>query len=276
MGEGVVVLVDGAGLPKEQRAGCRHSVTWFAQQVAQTLGEQLSQTNETIWPGGMRDALRETIVRVAEAHGPGCDLAAGSPSGTVVAWRLGDDNVELLTLCDSSIVIVGENSEQFTDDRIDHVLRPLVKAGLEEDARRGIPVDSGRRWHHHRRALEATRNRPGGWWCVHHDPAAADQALVRTIPRAGLTHLIAASDGATRAFDLMGTHSLAEFVAACIAGHPEQIRDAVRQAEVAGAAAMRERGRKVHDDLTIVTAEVGRRHRVALSQAVRRPARPPR
>ncbi|MFX0539147.1 protein phosphatase 2C domain-containing protein [Ornithinimicrobium sp. Y1847] len=256
VGDGVVVLVDGAGLPKEQRAGCTHSVAWFAQQVARTFGERLSEARGEAHSRGMREALRETITRVAAAHGPDCDLGAGSPSGTVVAWRVGTDDVELLTLCDSSIVVVGETAQHVTDDRIDHALQPLVETGIQEDVRRGIPVDSERRWHHHRVALEATRNQPGGWWCVHHDPAAADEALVRTLPRAGLRHLIAASDGATRAFDLLGTHSLAEFVAACVAGHPEQIRDAVRQAEVDEATALQDRGRKVHDDLTIVTVEV--------------------
>lgn len=254
-GDGVVVLVDGAGLPQELRAGCRHSVTWFARTVADELGRRLTDRSTR-----MRQALHATISAVAGSHRAGCDLGAGSPSATAAAWRTHGDQVELLVLCDSSLILVGDDGPvHLSDDRLAQVTAPRVEAALAADRRDGIPVDGRRRADHQRTALEATRNVADGFWCVHTDPAAAEQAVIRSVPRSQVSHVIMASDGATRAIDDLGTHTLEEFVADCVTGRLEQLRDTVRAAEVEASDRLRDRGSKIHDDLTVSVTEVGGR-----------------
>ena len=246
--EGVAVLVDGAGLPKDLRAGCGHSVAWFARSVAEGLGRRLDDRDLPA-----ERALHDTLEAVAGSHGPGCDLGAGSPSGTVVGWRASGDDLELVVLCDSSVILVGDAGvRHVSDDRIDEAIHPQVAALVAEDEDAGTVVDGLRRSAHHRTVLEATRNVPGGFWCAHTDPAAADEALIWTEPLGAWSHVILASDGATRAFQRLGTHTLEEFAAACVAGRLEQVRDAVRAAETAAADELRAAGTKVHDDLTIL------------------------
>ena len=66
----VVVVVDGAGLPTELRAGCRHTVAWFAQSVAQTFPALLAARSSS-----MSRALAETITAVRRSHAPIGDIA---------------------------------------------------------------------------------------------------------------------------------------------------------------------------------------------------------
>lgn len=254
IGDGVVVVVDGAGLPRRWRAGCEHPVAWFARSVADDLGRRLVDRGTPV-----REALRATIEAVAGAHGPGCDLTAGSPSATVAAWRTDGSEVEVLVLCDSSIILVrDEEIEHLTDTRLDEVVEPLVAAQLAVDAASGAEPSGARRAEHQRAGLEATRNRPGGFWCVHTDPAAADEAVVRRLHRDHVSHVIAASDGATRAFLDLGTHTLRTFVEACRAGELEPLAHAVRRAEIRHTRRLRERGSKIHDDLTLAVTDLHR------------------
>lgn len=41
LGDGVAVVVDGAGLPKDLRRGCRHSVQWHAENLATAFRDHL-------------------------------------------------------------------------------------------------------------------------------------------------------------------------------------------------------------------------------------------
>lgn len=239
VGGGVVVVVDGAGLPAELREGCLHSVAWFAESIARAFHDRLVRRS-----GSMRAALAEAITLVADSHASTCDLAGGSPSATVAAWRLGAGQLEYLVLCDASLVLVDRRGRatEITDRRL-----PEVMAGAASlDASREALV--ARR----RATVEASRNRPGGFWCVHTDPSAAAHALRGEVLVTDLAGVVACSDGAARAYELLGTHTLAEFSAQTLRGHLQALASDVRDAEEHQAERLHRQGLKAHDDLTIV------------------------
>ncbi len=112
--DGVAVVVDGAGLPKDMRVGCHHSVDWYSNELAQRFGTALLDTGLT-----MPQALSRAIVEVSQGHHRGCSLVEGSPSATVAAWRLSPPVVEYLVLCDASVVVATLNGVvEITDDRL--------------------------------------------------------------------------------------------------------------------------------------------------------------
>lgn len=237
VGDGVAVVVDGAGIPAELRAGCQHSVEWFARCVAQTFHALLVARTHT-----MVDALAETIARVRDSHEGACDVAAGSPSATVAAWRTTGGRLEYLVLCDASLILVDrhDRSAEFTDRRLQRVLETAA-AELSGDAARVAQ----------RQAVEANRNRPDGFWCVHHDPVAAQHAVHGEVAIEDYSGVVACSDGGARAYELLGTHTLDQFAHQSLGGALQSVADSIRSAETREAARLDARGLKVHDDLTI-------------------------
>lgn len=242
----VVVVVDGAGLPKAMRAGCRHSVAWFARSIAERFHAAL--TGRT---GTMRSALADAITAVRDAHATVCDLAAGSPAATVAAWRQSADGLEYLVLCDASLLVVTARgrTEQITDGRLEAAVeRAMSDPAVRNEVRPRAAA---------RRRVEAERNRRGGWWCVGDDPAAADEALTGVLPPDGLVGVVACSDGATRAFALLGVDTVEGLAARCLRGDAETAVAAIRRAERSREDALRAEGAKPHDDLTIVARSFG-------------------
>ena len=238
VGDGVVV--DGAGLPAHLRAGCRHSVAWFAESIARAFHDRLARRS-----GSMRAALAEAITLVADSHASTCDLAGGSPSATVAAWRLGGaGQLEYLVLCGASLVLVDRRGRatEITGRR----LQEVMAVAASPDASREAFV--ARR----RATVEASRNRPGGFWCVHTDPSAAAHALRGEVLVTDLAGVVACGDGAARAYELLGTHTLAEFSLQTLRGHLRALAGDVRDAEEHQAEGLHRQGLKVHDDLTIV------------------------
>lgn len=242
----VVVVVDGAGLPKSMRAGCLHSVAWFARTIAETFHAALTARS-----GTMAEALGHTIRQVRDSHASTCDLPAGSPSATVAAWRLTEDNVELLVLCDASILLVDNHGHatQVTDRRLETAVVAATRQLLARADTSNAPVPPRKAA---RIAVESQRNHEGGWWCINSDPAAADHALTGTRRILELAGVIACSDGATRAFDLLATHTVDDFAARCLAGSIEPVSTSIREAETSTAHLLQTKGMKPHDDLTIV------------------------
>lgn len=243
-GDGVVVVIDGAGIPAELRSGCSHSVAWFAQSVADTLHGLLVSRSSS-----MSDALAETIVQVKASHEMTCDLAEGSPSATVAAWRMADDHLEHLVLCDASLILVDDHGRaiEITDHRLQRVLgsvEPLDATGAAAD---GDQLRAARRF-----AVEAARNVPGGFWCVHTDASAATEAVHGVVPVTGLAGVLALSDGGARAYELLGTHTLDEFAGQALSGELQALSETIRNAETHQADDLRRQGLKIHDDITIV------------------------
>ncbi|MDH2444209.1 protein phosphatase 2C domain-containing protein [Amnibacterium sp. CER49] len=250
LGNGIGVVVDGAGLPKELRAGCRHSVAWFARFLADELAARLAERS-----GTMGDALGDSIAFVRDAHAGTCDLRAGSPSATVAAWRVSGDRLEHLVLCDASLLVVPRHGPvvPITDERLEGVVRAAVAAEVAAGIAARGPAD---RRHAARRAVEASRNRQGGFWCAQDDPDAARHALTGATPLTALTGVIACSDGATRAYDLLGVATPQDLARRSLVGDLRGIADMVRAAETEQADRLQDAGSKVHDDLTIVAARL--------------------
>lgn len=235
-GSDVVVVVDGAGLPADLRAGCHHSVAWFASTVARVLHTHLVSRASS-----MKTALATTIEEVRDSHAATCDLDRGSPSATVAAWRISDNQLEHLVLCDASILLAHADG-QVRDIADDRLARVVAGSFTRSDRRQ---------------AVEAARNRPGGFWCVHTEPAAAKQALQGVTNLADLVGAVACSDGASRAYDLLKVQTVEEFAALALGSDVAAAARRVRAGELEQATSLREQGLKVHDDLTLVVQRFG-------------------
>lgn len=221
----VAVVLDGAGLPQRFRAGCRHSVAWYSHSLAAHL---LTRAQDPAT--GLGSALAGAIADVRELHEQQCNLAAGSPSATVVAVRRSGEHLEHLVLCDSSLLLRGRGGEvvRVTDLRIDEVVTAERTA----------------------EAIEARRNVPGGFWVARHEEEAADQALVGRTPLVALDSAHLVSDGITRAVDLLGLHDEAS-LAQALTVDPAQVIAELRAGE--RALPPQARPRKLHDDATVLT-----------------------
>jgi hypothetical protein len=242
--DGVVVVVDGAGLPAHLRAGCRHSVAWFANSVAHTFHALLAARSST-----MPESLAETISRVRASHGAACDLADGSPSATVAAWRMTDERLEYLVLGDAPIVLLDRHDRCTTivDRRLERVTAEMASLDIRSSPHRGTELRAARR-----AAVESARNRPGGFWCAHTDPSAAAEAMHGDVPMGELGGVLACSDGGARAYELLGTHTLEQFTRLALRGELDALSGAIRAAEKAQEGSLASLGLKVHDDITIV------------------------
>ncbi|MDR6865843.1 hypothetical protein J2Y69_000428 [Microbacterium resistens] len=246
-------MVDGAGLPASMRRGCSHTVAWYARGLAAAFHSALAERSTS-----MREALGAAISTVTAMHSGTCRLGEGSPSATVAAWRIEDEAVDVLVLCDASVVLHGRDgsTREITDDRIEHAVSRRAAEILAEHRGterqgRGIPsrdeVAAARF-----AALDATRNVDGGFWCAQTDPSAADRALVERHPLSGLRAVIAASDGGTRGFQLVGAHSLDHFARLATEGELETIVAEIRSGEDARSTASS--FDKPHDDIAIAVA----------------------
>lgn len=253
-GPGVVVLVDGAGLPARLRSGCTHTVRWYARTLADSFRDGLSCVDIDI-----RTALAVALRQVAASHGPGCDLDRGSPSGTVAAWRIGPEAVEYLVLGDASIIVTGCDGgvREVTDNRLATVTEPIIATSMRDRAARGLPTSPDDRREARRAAVELTRNTAGGFWCCHHDPAAADQAIVETPRRDQVASLIAASDGATRGYQVLDIHTVDDVARLVADGRGDAVIAAIR-AEEHRTRRLTDQGMKKHDDATLVVTTMVR------------------
>src|SRR5699024_6319727 len=114
----------------------------------------------------LTSALHQAIGEVTALHAGSCDLAAGSPSATVVAVRMAGRQLQYLVLCDSSLLLEHDDGTvtRITDTRVEEVA-----------ARERTPE-----------AVEAMRNAPGGFWLARHEADAAHEALTGSVPTTGL------------------------------------------------------------------------------------------
>lgn len=227
----VAVMLDGAGVPPRFRAGCHHSVAWYSHQLA---GRLLLRAQDPAV--GLDAALAAAIGEVRSLHEDQCELERGGPSATVIAVRQREDVLEHLVLCDSSLLLTRADGavRRLTDPRVDQVV--ARERGAE--------------------AIEAQRNRSGGFWVARHEEEAAAQALTGSTPLAQLERVQLVSDGITRAVDLLGLHDDASLVAA-LATDPSAVIAQIRGAERDLPSGRRPR--KTHDDATVITVKLGSR-----------------
>lgn len=235
--DGVVVLLDGAGIPKHLSTGCRHGVPWYVSRLGPAL---LDRATEPGTP--LAEALRLAIMDVRPLHEGLCDLDhPNSPSATVIVTRL-TDRLEALVLADSTLIVdAADGLTAFTDDRLDRLVTRLRAEGH-------VPAPG---W------MTPYRNRPGGFWVAGADPAAAAEALVRTWPREQVSAFALLSDGAARGVDLFHDQEWPAVLATLAGDGPEAVLNQVRDLEAADADRTRRPRSKINDDATIAYVALG-------------------
>jgi hypothetical protein len=244
------VVLDGATWPEGVESGCVHGVAWYSRQLGAALLAELDDPAQAPLP----DCLTHAIMRVNALHTDTCDLShSGVPSATVVAVRPRGSALEYLVLADSTLVLDDGGAEPVvvTDDREKHVgkrLRHLMDAyptGTPQHAQ-GL--------REYVRQLSALRNTPGGFWVASSAPEAAYQALVGSVPLAGLRGGALLTDGATRLvdrFELMTWRETCDLLAEDN-GSSALIRR-VREAENSDPRGERWPRGKAYDDATVLT-----------------------
>nr|WP_019808792.1 hypothetical protein [Saccharomonospora halophila] len=147
----------------------------------------------------LRAVLAEAIDRTAGE----LNLSPGSsPSSTVLILRRRADEVDVLALGDSVVILPDET---MTDDRIDSLdLTP--RSNYQERLRAGAGYDDT-----HAQLLrelqnqQAThRNAPDGYWIAEAEPNAADHALMTTRPVEATPWAVLATDGAYNTIEATG------------------------------------------------------------------------
>ncbi len=229
---GVVVLLDGAGIPGTEHL-CRHGVAWYSHTLGATLLERITRGVD------LATSLAESIEHVAGLHRHTCDLAdPSSPQATVAMLRVDDGRADYLVLADAYVVLAPVAAEPcvIADPREIDVRRecsvPLL--GLSEgtpEYERVLPsvVD----------AFRARRNQPGGYWIAKDDPRAATEAVTGSVPLEDLESAALLSNGASRIVD---PYRLADWPAVfdlLRTSGPDELLRRVREAEGEGADARR-------------------------------------
>lgn len=230
----VVVVLDGAGIPKELPTGCGHSVAWFVQHLGPALLHHAADRNQSL-----TKALELAIMEVRALHDVECDLTnPNSPSATVVAFRVNGPVAEALVLADSTLVIQNATGqvEAITDNRLQQ-----LKDRLSNDGQKPPPGA----------AMSAYRNQPGGFWVAGANPAAAAEAITRSWPLETLATAALLTDGAARLVDLFATASWSDLIAQLRRGGMNDILNTVRSLEESDPDRLRWRRSKTHDDATI-------------------------
>lgn len=181
--ENTVIVLDGAS--------AFHPVPVPASTYADTLGRSLHRTLREDPPADLREALADAISATAHA----LELSArASPTSTVAIARCLEDQVEVLVLGDSPVIMP---DVIVSDDRIDAL-------GLPERAAYRSRLASGSGYDETHRALLKKlqakqiehRNEDGGYWIAEADPTAAHHALVYTYRLAQAPWCVLATDGA--------------------------------------------------------------------------------
>jgi hypothetical protein len=239
-----VVLLDGAGIPRELETGCMHGVSWFVRQLGPALLASVTTDG-----AGLADALARSITAVGALHAHTCDLDhPRSPSATVVVLKVNEATLEYLVLSDSVLVLeTRAGLRVITDDRGDQVGR---RFRLRRDAlERGTP-EHERAEREFIDALRSLRNRDGGFWMASADPEAAARALTGSVARVDASAAAVLSDGATRLVDRFGLATWDDLLATLRDGGPMELLRQVRSAEASDPDGVRWRRGKIFDDAT--------------------------
>jgi hypothetical protein len=241
-----VVLLDGASAPAGLESGCIHSVAWYARTLGGLLLAAISDHRVSLV-----EALAACIDRVNGLHSGTCDLDhPGTPSATVSAVRAVGDQLEYLVLSDSVLII--EHTDQpaliITDDR-------LVGASLKLA---GYPTpEPGTEFLTRVRRLADFRNKPGGFWVANTNPDAARQALVGSVPSAGVSTVVQLSDGASRVVDRFHLLTWPEALTILHKQGPQALISRTRDAENSDPDCARWPRSKASDDATVVYWPLG-------------------
>ncbi|MEU5949572.1 protein phosphatase 2C domain-containing protein [Micromonospora sp. NPDC047465] len=239
VGDGWALVLDGAGRYPGETGGCIHPVTWVVTRLGIHLSSCLSQQPEQPLTTIVRSAVEATMAD----HGSTCDLSDPlSPGATGAIVRVREDRIDWLVVGDCAVVI-DQGQDKYTtviDDRVDH----LPNAPIVEGQVRTYSPDY----------VATVRNKPGGFWVLGSSPAAAEHALVGTLPQHAATRVLLCSDGISRLTERYGW-SWQTVMALHESDGPESLIRAVRECEHSDPNPQRWRGKR-HDDATVVVMRV--------------------
>ncbi|SCL45535.1 protein phosphatase 2C domain-containing protein [Micromonospora peucetia] len=239
VGDGWALVLDGAGRYPGETGGCIHPITWVVARLGIHLSSCLSQQPEQPLTTIARSAVEATMAD----HDATCDLSDPlSPGATGAIVRVRKDRIDWLVVGDCAVVI-DRGQDGYTtviDDRVDHL----------PDA----PIVEGRVRTYSPAYVATVRNRPGGFWVLGAVPAAAEHALVGTLPRPAATQVLLCSDGISRLTERYGW-GWQDVMALHQSAGPESLIRAVRESEHNDPDPQRWRGKR-HDDATVVVIQV--------------------
>lgn len=135
-----------------------------------------------------------------------------------------------------------------SDNRVDATAR------AERDAADALPANSPEKAAalvSMKKAEQAARNTPGGYWIAASDPGAVDHALTGAMPISSVRRTAVLSDGATRAVDPFGLHDWRTLLDLVSVRGPVAVLDAVRAAEAADPDGTRWPRNKLSHDATV-------------------------
>lgn len=226
------VVLDGATAPTGIESGCIHDVPWLVRHLAGALACGLAIDTDVSLP----DILAAAIGATCAAHADTCDLTnPASPSSTVAIVRHRGDQLEYLSLADSSVVFdLGVEVLHAVDDRTSH-LADYSQAGV-----RAV------------RNTEGTPERPS-FWVASTSIEAAYKAVTGSVRAANVRRFALLSDGASRWVDRFHLGKWSELLDVLSTHGPAELTRQIRTAELAETEEERagRRGKR-HDDVTTV------------------------
>lgn len=239
----LAIVVDGAGVPM---GGCHHGVALYARQLGvRTMAALVGRPDLPL-----ADGLAEGIRQVAALHADTCDLDhPGTPCAAVGILRIGEENVDALSLSDVTVVVDTVDGPQVTCD-----LAIEETCGTEPAALAGLRFNTPE----HAAALARlvdrqtrTRNQDPGWWVAAANPEAAYRAKTASVPLGAVRRMAVFSDGATRPVDQMGLYDWPEYLDLLDKLTPQGLIAHVRSIEASDPDGERFPRTKRHDDATI-------------------------
>jgi hypothetical protein len=223
---GAVVLLDGAGIAGTESI-CSHGVAWYTHRLGGALLGRLSRDDGR----DLAAILATTIDEIADDHRTTCDITnPSSPQATVAIACAHQGRLDYLLLGDSFLVLdqVFDGPQVITDEREVTIrssctapLAGLASGTAEYDRVRDSCIE----------ALQARRNRPGGYWIAKDDPRAAGEAVTGSRPLHDLKGVTLLSNGASRIVSPYGLTDWPGVLELLSTRGPAEIIRRVRQAE---------------------------------------------
>ena len=191
VGSNAVVVLDGAS-----GSDTRVTVADYVDHLSGALIDVLDAESDMPLPHALSDAIRSTVGELRLMPGE-------SPSSTVSIARHRGDEVDLLVLGDSPILL-GPGGELQTDHRLARLDLPSRTKAYDR-LRQGAGYDDV-----HRELVRAVRaeqlpllNEPAGYWIAEARPEAGHEAVIRTVP-ADIPWLVMLTDGADKPLRHLG------------------------------------------------------------------------
>lgn len=239
---GAAVLLDGAGIPGTESICC-HGVAWYTHRLGGMLLGRLSRDDGR----DLTAILAAAIGEIAADHRGTCDIThPSSPQATVVVVRLLGGRLDYLLLADCFLVLGQASGEPLviTDER-EVTSRRICSAPLAGLASGTAEYERVRA--SYIKALQARRNKPGGYWIAKDDPHAAEEAVTGSFPLRDLNSAALLSNGASRIVDPYALTTWSGMLELLGASGPAEIIRHVRRAEAHGSG---DPPAKVPDDAT--------------------------